>query len=339
MLPADTATNIANRIWYGTKPGSRILAMLLLPLSWCFCLVAGLRRQAYRRGLLKTRSHPIPVIVVGNISVGGTGKTPLVIWLNAYLQDKGWRPGIVCRGYGGRARDWPVLVEAGSDPDQVGDEAVMLARRCPCPVVAGPDRSAAIDLLIEHGCNIAVSDDGLQHYALSRSLEIAIVDGRRQFGNGHCLPAGPLREPLSRLDSVDLLITHDGRGDMRPNMKLLVSHVHRLGKPEETCSLAAFTGRSVHAVAGIGHPQRFFDQLRSQGILVTEHPFADHYRYREKDLRKLEHKVVLMTEKDAVKCSAIADWAQVWYVEVEAQLSAQAETILNARLAALKQPD
>jgi len=190
-------------LWYGKHP----LALALLPLSWLFCAIVWIRRQAYKRGLLNRHSASVPIIIVGNITVGGTGKTPLVLWLAKFLKQQGFEPGIVSRGYGGRANQWPQSVHADSEPGLVGDESVLLARRSGCPVVVAPKRCLAVQsLLTNNDCNLIISDDGLQHYALRRDIEIAVVDEERRYGNRHCLPAGPLREPVSRLKEIDLIV-------------------------------------------------------------------------------------------------------------------------------------
>ncbi len=295
------------------------LSTLLLPLSWLYCLLVTLRRLAYRLGLLRTQRLSVPVIVVGNISVGGTGKTPLVVWLAQWLRQQGWRPGIVTRGYGGNARTWPLRVLPDSDPRRVGDEPVLLARNAGCPVVAGPDRVADADMLVlEHQCNVIVSDDGLQHYRLGRNIEIAVVDGTRRFGNGRCLPAGPLREPLGRLRTVQARVANGLPAEGEIGMQLESTAVHHL-QSGRSMSLAEFgTGDPVHAVAGIGHPARFFHHLRALGFVVIEHAFADHHPYRPADVDFPEHTRVIMTEKDAVKCQAFAR-ANHWYLAVQAK--------------------
>jgi len=296
------------------------VAVLLTPVSWFFCLVVWLRRLLYRFRLLPVYRAPVPVLIVGNITVGGTGKTPLVIWLVELLIYLGYRPGIVSRGYRGKSDSWPRSVERDSDPLEVGDEPVLLARRTRRPVCVGPDRSAAVKWLIEQaGCDIIVSDDGLQHYALARDLEIAVVDGERRFGNGLCLPAGPLRERVSRLKTVDLVIANGvGREGEHP-MKLAVAAAVNLEDGGLNRALEDFIGGPVHAVAGIGHPARFFDTLRQTGLEVIEHPFPDHHAFRYTDISFKDEFPVLMTEKDAVKCSRFAKVSH-WFLKVDADL-------------------
>jgi tetraacyldisaccharide 4'-kinase len=306
-------------IWYGNNP----LKWLLAPLSWVYRAVAATRRGLYRHGMLPSFDVGAPVIVVGNLSVGGTGKTPVVIWLAQRLLERGFRPGILCSGYGGNSERWPHRVDAASDASEVGDEAVLLARRTGCPVVAGRDRVAAARLLLEQGrIDVVLTDDGLQHYRLRRDLEIAVVDGVRGLGNGWCLPAGPLREPPSRLREVDAVIVNGGRwghaGVFRAEMAVTgVTRVRDGGAGR----LADFKGRLVHAVAAIGHPQRFFDLLEDHGLLVEPHPLPDHAAPTASELAFAEPGAVLITEKDAVKCRAVAH-DDVWCVAAELRFAA-----------------
>nr|VFJ59599.1 MAG: lipid-A-disaccharide kinase [Candidatus Kentron sp. DK] len=317
------------------------LGYLLAPLSWLFCAVASLRRLAYRRRFLAARHPGVPVVVVGNITTGGTGKTPLVIRLAGLLREHGFRPGIVTRGYGGKSDHWPRWVEADTDPVLAGDEAVLLARRGRCPVVAGPDRAAAAEeLLARTDCNLILSDDGLQHYALERDVEIAVVDGVLGHGNGRCLPAGPLREAVSRLATVDLVVVNHGFGDQDNEdpgktgtgaglpgpgpaaspkeyaMALVPGDPLPVvgGKPRP---VAAFRGIRVHAVCGIGHPDRFFATLRGLGLRIEPHAFPDHHAFAPEDVAFGDGLPVLMTEKDAVKCRMFAG-SNHWYLPVEA---------------------
>ena len=304
-------------IWYGGHP----LGLLLWPLSLIYRLLVGARRLVYRLGLLPSLSLPVPLIVVGNISVGGTGKTPLVIWISRFLCEKGYRPGVVTRGYGGQAKKWPQQVRADSDALMVGDEAVVIARRAAVPVAAGPDRYAAARALIErHGCDIIVSDDGLQHYRLNRDIEIAVIDGVRRHGNGRCLPAGPLREPLSRLKSVDMMVTNGiaVRGEFA--MKYIAQSLQPVAARDiATPPPDPARGAGIHAIAATGNPDRFFESLRQQGFRVLKHAFADHYVYRREDVDFADELPVVMTEKDAVKCLRFAG-ERHWYQPIEAQL-------------------
>ena len=295
------------------------LSTALLPLAGLYCLLMGIRRLAYRLGVLRTLRLSVPVIVVGNITVGGTGKTPLVIWIAQLLRQKGWRPGIITRGYGGNARNWPLQVLADSDPRRAGDEPVLLARQAGCPVVAGPDRVADADMLVlEHRCNVIISDDGLQHYRLGRNIEIAVLDGVRRFGNGRCLPAGPLREPRKRLQRVQARVANGVAQEGEIGMQLETQAVYNLLSGVSISPAEFGNGDPVHAVAGIGHPARFFQHLRDLGFAVIEHAFADHHAYRPSDVDYPENTRVIMTEKDAVKCQAFAR-ANHWYLTVKAK--------------------
>ena len=307
---------IVEDIWYARHP----LALLLAPLSLVFRGGVALRRLAFRSGLLGVYDAEVPVIVVGNIIVGGTGKTPLVIWLARYLRGKGYRPGIVARGYGGNAQRWPQQVRSDSDPVAVGDEAVVLARRTACPVAVGPERAEAIESLLYYNeCDVVISDDGLQHYAIKRALEIAVLDGVRRAGNGLCLPAGPLREPVSRLESVDLVVSNGvpGRGEFP--MSYRADWAVSLKEPARRVALDDFEPKDVHLVAGIGNAERFFRAMRSRGLRGATHAFADHHDFSAEDLGFGDGLPVVMTEKDAVKCEPFAR-DDFWYVPITAEL-------------------
>ncbi len=312
--------------WYRKS----LISFALLPLSWFYLLLSALRRNLYHSGILRGTRLSVPVVVVGNITVGGTGKTPLVIWLTKLLRRQGYKPGIVARGYRGRSKQWPVYVTAQSDPDQVGDEPVLLARSSACPVMAAPDRVlAARKLVDEHDCNIIVSDDGLQHYAMARDIEIAVIDGARRFGNGYCLPAGPLREPTTRLRRVHARVTNGPPRTGELGMRLQPLRFRSVKTPRSERPTDAFAGEQVHALAGIGNPSRFFQQLRELDIDPIERALPDHYRYQSQDIEFADDAPVIMTEKDAVKCQSFAD-QRCWYLEVEAQPDpALAEKILR----------
>jgi tetraacyldisaccharide 4'-kinase len=323
------------QLWYRDTPPP----LALRPLAWLFGLVVRLRRTAYERGWRRSERLPRPVIVVGNLTVGGSGKTPLVIWLSARLRGEGLSPGIVLRGYGGTAArgSVPRRVEPGSDPDEVGDEAVLLRRRTGEPVAVCRHRVRAARLLLDAGVNVILSDDGLQHLAMARDFEIAVVDAERGFGNGYLLPAGPLREPRQRLGQVDAVVLNGAgatdrsqplRGAFR--MNLVGDLLLPLGGGDPR-ALASFAGRRVHGVAGIGNPQRFFSKLRAAGLTVVEHAFPDHHRYREAEIRFADGLPVLMTEKDAVKCSKLGG-PDHWYLPVAAQLADADAAALMARL-------
>lgn len=310
-----------------------LVAVLLWPLSLLFGLAVRVRRFLYLQGLLRSEALSVPVIVVGNINVGGTGKTPLVARLVDLLRQVGYRPGVVSRGYGGQSVQWPRTVTADSDPGQVGDEPVLLAQRCRCPVVVDPDRvAAAWALLATHRCNVIISDDGLQHYRLQRDIEIAVVDGFRRFGNAACLPAGPLREPPSRLKNVDFVVGNGAARGQEYLMSLCGEVAINLADPYISSALSNFRQTMVHAMAGIGDPGRFFDHLRHARLRFIAHPFPDHHPFRPADLRFHEDLPVLMTEKDAIKCRSFAS-DNCWYVPVSAQCDPEFDEALLKRLA------
>ncbi|MBS1137634.1 MAG: tetraacyldisaccharide 4-kinase [Proteobacteria bacterium] len=304
------------------------LAAALLPLSWLFRALAALRRLLYRRGVLRQERVDVPVVVVGNITVGGSGKTPLVLWLAQRLRSRGHAPGIISRGYGGSA-EVPRAVRAQDDASVVGDEPLLLARRSDCPVWIGRQRvAAARALLAAHPeCDVLISDDGLQHYALARDVEIAVMD-ERGIGNGWFLPAGPLREGPSRLRTVDALVINGerlpaglgGQPGRTYFLRLAGTRFASLRRPEVSCGAEELQGRRLHAVAGIGHPQRFFDHLSALGLRFAAHPFPDHHRYTAADLAFADADALLMTEKDAVKCAGLA-LPETWVLGVDAEVS------------------
>ncbi len=304
--------------WYARSPW----LLLLTPLSLVFRVVVWLRRKAYRIGLLRSHRVSLPVIIVGNITVGGTGKTPLVIWLADYLRGKGYRPGIISRGYGGKASNWPQQVRPDSDPAMVGDEAVLLAGATACPMAVGPDRVATARALIEHSdCDVILSDDGLQHYALQRDIEIIVIDGIRRFGTGLSIPAGPMREPAKRLQEADLVVINGLGSGHEHIMRMKPGDAHSLIDSGVTRRLADFHGQAVHAVAGIGNPERFFQSLQQLGMQLEKHVFPDHYKFIAADIRFGDNKPVIMTEKDAVKCRYFAA-ENDWYIPVKVRMSA-----------------
>lgn len=310
-----------------------VVSLLLLPLSALFSVLARIRRIAYRLGLFSIVSAPVPVVVVGNLSVGGTGKTPVVIWLAKELQARGFTPGVISRGYGGSGEMSEVL--ATSSPRHVGDEPLMIARRTHCPVWIGRDRAAAANRLVagHPQVDILISDDGLQHYHLARNFEIVVIDARRQFGNRLLLPAGPLREPVSRLDTVDAAVVNGGEvPQLRVSafaMRLDGSEFLNLVDPLKRMSAGQFGNMELHAVAGIGDPERFFSHLRSLGLSFTPHAFPDHHMFTASDLEFAGANAVLMTEKDAIKCTCFARdiW---WALPVDAQIdSALADLVIQ----------
>lgn len=317
--------------WYA--PDS--LGALLAPAGWLVALFATARRVAYRYGMRRSWRIGCPVVVVGNLSVGGTGKTPLVIAIAKLLAARGVRVGVICRGYRGTGSRWPRKVLPDSDPDRVGDEAVLLARRTGVPVAAGPNRIAAGRILFRRSkCEVILSDDGLQHLRLARDVEIVVIDGDRRHGNGRCLPAGPLREPLGRLASVDLVVANGPAAPGELEMRLESGDAVNLADPGLTRPLDAFRGEAVHAVCAIGHQERFFRGLERRGLTIVRHPFPDHHPFREEEIRFPDDAAVLMTEKDAVKCERFAD-ERHWCVPVDAVLSIELEDRLLAILRGL----
>jgi tetraacyldisaccharide 4'-kinase len=326
-------------------------ALIFLPLTLVYAAIVGIRAFLYRHRVLPTWRADVPVIVVGNLTVGGTGKTPLVLAIVEILRAHGWNPGVVARGYGRvppREQDPRGVVRVLPDiatPEHFGDEPVLIARRSQVPVYISPDRPAAARaLLADHPeVNVVVSDDGLQHYALGRDVEIAVVDGERRFGNGLLLPSGPLRERVGRLRRVDAIVVNGGGAPvaegvpqfaMRLGSERFVSLVQgRQMTPEEFAAFAR--GQSVAAVAGIGNPGRFFEHLAALGVAARALPFADHYAYQPGDLRLPDAELVVMTEKDAVKCAAFAD-ARMWLMRVEAHLPPAFTDSLLARVVAAR---
>jgi tetraacyldisaccharide 4'-kinase len=314
--------------WYGNGP----VPWWAWPLATLYGAAIRLRSGLYRAGWLTSVRLPVPVLVIGNLSVGGTGKTPLTLAVVEALRSRGYSPGVVSRGYGGSQRD-PLLLGDTPDPACVGDEPCLI-RSSGVPVAVGRNRPAAAQLLLDVGCNVLIADDGLQHYALARDVEICVIDGVRRFGNGRLLPAGPLREPLSRLQRVDLRVCNGGiAADGEYPMQLRGGEVVALCDGQQQ-SLASFRGQRAHAVAAIGNPQRFFASLRAAGIELIEHAFADHHAFAPADLNFNDDLPVLMTDKDAVKCQRFArpHW---WRVPVQADLPTSFHDALAARFAAV----
>ncbi len=315
--------------WYGD--GRR--PWWTAPLAALYGAVTRLRGALYRRSWLRSVRLPVPVVVVGNLNVGGTGKTPLTIALAEVLRARGYRPGVVSRGYGGRRRE-PLLLGDAPNPAEVGDEPCLI-RATGVPVAIGRERPVAAGLLLDAGCDVLIADDGLQHYALARDVEICVIDGVRRFGNRRLLPAGPLREPLARLEHVDFRVCNGGEpaaGEFP--MRLLIGEVVALHDGRRL-PLAAFAGQRVHAVAAIGNPSRFFASLRVADIEPIEHAFADHHAFVAGDLEFGDQLPVLMTDKDAVKCRRFArpNW---WRVPVRAELPAAFYDALVERLVRLR---
>ncbi len=314
--------------WYQPHP----VRWLLWPLSALYCSVIWCRKQAYHLGLFKQTKIAVPVIVIGNISVGGTGKTPCVIWLAKQLQQAGYRPGIISRGYGGQATCYPQNVTATSDPALVGDEPVIISRHTHCPMAISPNRVEAAEYLLQHhDCNIIIADDGLQHTALVRDIEIVVVDSQRLFGNSLCLPAGPLREPLSRLKTVGFIVYNGSQSNSEFTMTLTQRKAINLVNNTLTKPLANFKNKTVHAIAGIGNPDRFFDQLSASGLTIQRYPFSDHHRFVQNELVFEEDTAILMTEKDAVKCQEFAT-KNMWFIPIKASISGKLEQKILQKL-------
>ncbi len=313
--------NYFNRVWYEPPDPPLFLAIL----SLVYQILIEFRRNAYQFGLFKSTSIPVPVIVVGNLSVGGTGKTPLTLWLVNFLHKQGYRPGVICSGYGGgfTPKGLVQLLAGDADPSVYGDEAVLIAARSVCPVVVGKSRVAAAQhLLSNSSCNIIISDDGLQHLALKRDIEIIVIDGIRLFGNSHCLPAGPLREPVSRINSVDLLVCNGSSYPGATEMTIVGSTITNLLKRDQQLPLSSLKNKSIHVVTGIGNPQRFFNALTQTGLRFDTRVFPDHHHFTIEDLHFNDDYPLLMTEKDAVKCYHLAT-ENYWMLPVEAQLDSR----------------
>lgn len=313
-----------HRIWY-EGAGSY---QMLLPLSGLYWLLITVRRCLYQMGLLGRWHASVPVIVVGNITVGGTGKTPITIWLSRELRERGFSPGIVSRGYGGSKASSSMRVDSASDPMVVGDEPVLLAMRTDCPVVVDANRARAAQMLVDDGVDVIISDDGLQHYRLLRTYEICVIDGARGLGNRLLLPAGPMRETIDRLGEVDQVLINGRISDANKDLsvveqnaiqfELLATEVRRLNG-SLTRPIERFAGTTVHAIAAIGNPARFFDMLRAHGMQVIEHAFPDHAKLERKDLEFGDDFEVLMTEKDAVKLDRMSV-DKYWAVPVETNI-------------------
>lgn len=317
-----------NEVWYK----DHFVGTWLMPFSFIFTDVAKFRRWLYKKGYKPVEKLPVPVIIIGNITLGGTGKTPLVIYLVEQLKTAGFKPGVICRGYGGESETWPLQVMADSDVLQVGDEPLLIAQQADCPVAVGPVRADSARLLLENNvCDVIISDDGLQHYALYRDIEIVVIDGERRFGNNFCLPSGPLREPQERIKEVDFAICNGGEAQENEILMQLegayaVNCLTKQRKP-----LVEFRELNYHAMAGIGNPQRFFDLLKQYGLECQTHSFPDHYIYTKKEIYHKQAEAVFMTEKDAVKCLDFAS-EQHWFVPVQAVLESQFSENLIALL-------
>lgn len=304
------------KFWYQKN----LISYLLLPFVVIYRVIIGLRKFYYQ--IFLPTNFSVPIVVVGNITVGGTGKTPLVIYLAENLKKHGFKPGIVSRGYGGKYGNYPLIVTPDSNVEEVGDEALLLARRTMCPVVTSADRNAAITRLLSlNNCNVVISDDGLQHYAMPRNIEIAVTDAEFGFGNGFCLPAGPLREPIERLQHVDFLIKNSNSNLIEQECDMSIEPIvfYNLKNPNMIKNVNEFKGQVVHAFAGIGNPKKFFQTLSQLGLQIIEHPLPDHYVFHSSDFLFKNDEIIVLTEKDAVKCEKIAN-ENFWCLKVQAKL-------------------
>lgn len=308
--------------WYQTSFKDKCLMALLWPFSCLFGLISALRRLLLQKNILPSYRAPIPVVVVGNLSVGGNGKTPVTIWLVQYLQLQGIKAGVISRGYGSRSSYYPRLVNIADNPVEVGDEPLLIKQRTNAPVCIGANRQQAIELLLkEQGCRVIISDDGLQHYPLQRDFEIVVVDGKRGFGNGKLLPAGPLRESIKRLETVDLIIENGDSGEYSETLMHLEAKDAVNLVSGERIPLTTFSRQSINAMAGIGYPQRFFSMLEGFGLTLNkQQAFADHQEFKPQSFALFDDaKPLFMTEKDAVKCRAFAQ-SNWWYVPIDAEI-------------------
>ncbi|MGZ8984489.1 MAG: tetraacyldisaccharide 4'-kinase [Methylotenera sp.] len=316
--------------------------ILLIPLSWLFFVITHVRKSLYQTGWLKSYRLAVPVVVIGNINVGGTGKTPLVVWLAEQLQLAGYKPGIISRGYGGNAKAVQAVF-AHSKPQQVGDEPVLIAKRTRCPVYVSPNRVAAGRALLQAHpeCNVVISDDGLQHYRLQRNVEIVVFDSTKGFGNGALLPAGPLRESTARLSDVDAVVSNGKvvnieeqlhvEGFTPIEMQLESADFYNLIDSNVKCNARAFAGQQVLAIAGIGNPERFFQQLHLLGLNFQRQAYPDHHAFQPQDFESVAADIIVMTEKDAVKCQAFAQ-PNFWVLPVSAVIKNDLITIILNKL-------
>lgn len=306
-------------LWLKEKPS--FLYCMLLPFSWVFRVIVILRRYIYTM-LLPRKRFSVPIVIVGNISVGGNGKTPCVIALANILKEKGYRVGIVSRGYGVRPIKAPLKVVPQSPYEKVGDEPVLIAKRTSCPVVICASRVHAVEYLLKNAdCDVVLSDDGLQHYALSRDIEIVLIGGRKSLGNGQCLPAGPLREPFTRLKSVDFVMGDNNIAGVEYPIRTREMGFYKVGS-DEPVSLSSLKSKSLYAYAGIAHPYRFFDALEKRGLKFKPCVFADHHSFSEADLMVHKDDIIVMTEKDAIRCQAFS-LNNLYYMKIESEMDAR----------------
>jgi tetraacyldisaccharide 4'-kinase len=330
-------TELTDLIQTAWRRKNALFYFVLVPFSWLFSAIVYLRQSAYQLGLLKSYKTPVPLIVVGNITVGGNGKTPVVMWLVQQLRNNGFTPAVISRGYGGSTK-LPTSVNANSSANLVGDEPVLIANRCACPVFVGANRVHVVtELLRAHPeCNILISDDGLQHYALQRDIEIAVTQPEQD--NMRLLPAGVLREPLLRLNTVDAIVCNGGVFSSNNShaaqfeMQLIGEQFYNLADNNIKANAADFESKTIKALAGIGKPERFFEHLRKLGLNFTSLGFADHYAYSAQDLANIDSDVLIMTEKDAVKCKAFAR-AHYWVLPVQANIDVGLMNVVLNKLA------
>ena len=317
--------NIVQNIWYKKK--LNILLKFLLPLSILYYLIISIRKFFYKHSILPRVRLKVPIVIIGNITVGGTGKTPVVICLVNLLKANGFNPGVISRGYKSSAKQ-NSIVNVDSSPLLVGDEPVLIAKRTNCPVVVGKNRVKAAKYLIEQfSVDLVISDDGLQHYALQRDLEVIVIDGRRRFGNGYCLPLGPLRELPIRLRQADLLLVNGGEplaGEHK--IEFSSGKIYNLKQQEKNYDLLTLKNNKIHAIAGVGCPEKFFDYLKVKGLDIIPHVFSDHYSFKKEDLEFQDNYPILMTEKDAIKCQSFAK-SNYWFLPIEIKLSLEQEQL------------
>ncbi|WP_218944285.1 tetraacyldisaccharide 4'-kinase [Marinicella rhabdoformis] len=304
-------------------------------LSKAFQKIAALRRKVYRLGLLRSTQLKVPVIIVGNITAGGGGKTPMVIWLVNHLKTLGYKPGIISRGYGGKRKVEPMFVTPHADAHASGDEALLMAQKTQAPVMVGKDRAkAGKQLIAQYNVNVIVSDDGMQHYALKRDIEIVMLDAKWQTGNNMFLPAGPLREPLTRLDEADIVI-YKGSFPDKHHYELGIKSIYPLGHPSKQIDITTFRSQKIHAVAGIANPNSFFNLLSKEGLAIIKKPLPDHHEIAFDDLCFDDDYPIMITEKDAVKCDQF-DSKNIWVVQLKIIMKPDTIHQINGLIEGLK---